>query len=283
MWGELYSRKNPIGNHGIIRSATAEKMETIKEKYYWPNNSLLIVSGDVGHADVFEEVQSIFGSWKPSSFDPFEKYPVPNFPPLQKNDYFIVESKEARVPVIMFEWQGPDTRNDVKNTYVADIFSYILHQNASRLHKALIESGLALQLNTSYLTEKYTGPIGFLIIPNPSRFSECLEVFKQQLAMFDSEDYFSDEQLAIAKRQYEIRRVRDEEITSQFTHTLSYWWCSASIGYFNTYLDNLNTVTREDIRNYVRKYVKDKPHCAGLLIDPALRRRINADTYFKGD
>jgi zinc protease len=281
LWGDLYSRKNTIGNHEIINTATAEKMNTIKNKYYWPNNSLLTVAGDVNHEDVFAQAQNIFGGWQPSDFDPFEKYPVPEMKPLDKNDYFIIESANAQVPMILFQWQGPDTRNDVWNTYVADIFSFILHQNSSKLHKALIESGLALQLNTNYLTEKYTGPISFFIVPNPSKVKECLEVFKQQLAMLDSDDYFTDEQLAVSKRQYEIRQLREQEVTSQFTHTLSYWWCSASIDYFNGYLDNLNKVTRQDIQKYVRKYIRNKPHCAGLLVNSNIKNSISPETFFK--
>ena len=41
VWQDNYSRKNPIGDYKIIYSATTEKMNVIKNKYYWPNNSLL--------------------------------------------------------------------------------------------------------------------------------------------------------------------------------------------------------------------------------------------------
>jgi zinc protease len=68
MWGNLYSRKNAIGNHDIIRSATPDLMDSIKNKYYYPNNSLLTVAGDVEHEDVFKKVAAIYGSWKSSKF-----------------------------------------------------------------------------------------------------------------------------------------------------------------------------------------------------------------------
>jgi len=89
--------------------------------------------------------------------------------------------------------------------------------------------------------------------------------------------------LAVSKRTFEIRQMREQEVTSQFGHVLAYWWCSASIDYFNTYLDNLNKVTRKDIQNYVRKYIKDKPHCAGMLLNPATRIRIAPENFFKAD
>jgi predicted Zn-dependent peptidase len=47
LWGEHFTRKNPIGEHDIINTATPEKMMVIKDKYYHPNNSILVITGDV--------------------------------------------------------------------------------------------------------------------------------------------------------------------------------------------------------------------------------------------
>jgi len=280
IWGEGYCRKKPIGDHDVIRAATPDKMEDIRSRYYYPNNSLLIVAGDVNHDAVFKSVAKVFGDWKSSGFDPFERYPVPEFKPLEKSDYFVVESPLAQQPLLEYSYEGPDTRTDALNTYVADIFSYVLMQHSSKFHQALVESGLALDINAGYSTQKYTGPIGFTVTPNPAKIKECVAVLEEQLNQLDNDDYITDEQLAISKKQYEIRSLREEEVTSQFTHVLSYWFCSASIDYFNGYLDNLNKVTREDIRNYVRKYIKGKPHCAGLLISPGVRAAVHPETFF---
>ena len=46
-WGENFTRKNAIGDHNIINTATPEKMMIIKDKYYHPNNSILVICGDV--------------------------------------------------------------------------------------------------------------------------------------------------------------------------------------------------------------------------------------------
>src|SRR4051812_13991174 len=40
LWGDLITRKNPIGIHEVINTATPEKMMIIKNKFYFPNNSL---------------------------------------------------------------------------------------------------------------------------------------------------------------------------------------------------------------------------------------------------
>src|SRR5687768_3155835 len=69
LWGDLYSRKNTIGDHDIILTATPEKMKVIQEKYYYPNNSMIVIAGDVNHDEIFESTRSIFSDWKPSGFN----------------------------------------------------------------------------------------------------------------------------------------------------------------------------------------------------------------------
>jgi len=280
MWGDLYSRKNAIGNHDVIRSATPDLMDSIKNKYYYPNNSLLTVAGDVEHEDVFKKVEAIYGGWKPSKFDPFKKWPIPEFKPLAKPDYFIAESALSNVPLIMIDWQGPDTRNDVQSTYAADVFSYILNQNSSTLKKALVQSGLALDVNISYLTLSHVGPITLFVVPNPNKIKECMAEVKRQLELMDKDDYVTDEQITTSKQKLGILKVQEEEVASDFVQVLSFWWSSASLDYYTTYNTRLNQVTRADLQTYVRKYIKNKPYCAGMLINPQLAGQVNPKTFF---
>ncbi len=53
LWGDNFTRKNPIGDHNIINTATPEKMMVIKDKYYFPNNSILVICGDIKHDAAF--------------------------------------------------------------------------------------------------------------------------------------------------------------------------------------------------------------------------------------
>ena len=106
MWGNLYVRKNPIGIHDVILTATPEKMRTIQGKYYWPNNSILVIAGDVKHDVVFSKVKNLYGDWKPSGFDPFQKWPIPAFEPIKQNTSFITINENSRVPFVLQGWHG---------------------------------------------------------------------------------------------------------------------------------------------------------------------------------
>jgi len=281
MWGENYSRKNVIGSHDVILSATPSKMDSIKNKYYWPNNSVLVIAGDVKVDEAFNSAEDIFGSWKASPFDPFKKWPIPEFKPLAKNDYYIIESTKMPVPYMLFSWHGPDTRNDIPGTYAADVFSFIVNQNGSKLKKALINSGLAQEASVNYYTQKYTGPISFMVSPNPAKIKECYEEVLKQIALWDEEDYLSEVQIERAKRLLSISQVERREVTSDYAHLLSFWWASASVDYYTHYEENLNKITRADLLNYVRKYIKGKPFCAGMIINKSSVDAVKPQEFFK--
>ncbi|MDQ0639479.1 zinc protease [Pedobacter sp. W3I1] len=281
MWGANYSRKNVIGSHEVILSATPSKMDSIKNKYYWPNNAVLVIAGDVKVDEAFSYVNSVFGSWKRSPVDPFVKWPIPEFKPLQKNDYYFVESNKSPVPFMLFSWHGPDTRNDIPATYAADVFSFIVNQNGSKMKQALINSGLAQQADVNYYTQKYTGPISLMVSPNPAKIKECYQEVLKQISLWANDDYLSDLQIERAKRLLSIEQVERREVTSDYAHLLSFWWASASIDYYTHYEENVNKVTRKDLLDYVRKYIKDKPYCAGLMMDKAGMNEVKPETFFK--
>jgi len=103
---------------------------------------------------------------------------------------------------------------------------------------------------------------------------------KRQLALMDKDDYVTDEQIATSKQKLGILKVQEEEVASDFVQVLSFWWSSASLNYFTTYNARLNKVTRADLQNYVRKYIKNKPYCAGMLINPNLAAQVDPKTFF---
>ena len=278
LWGSNYSRKNIIGNHEVILTATPEKMETIKNKYYYPNNCLLVVAGDVEHTEVFAEVENIFSSWKASDKDPFQKWPIPEVVPLPQNKFVVVESQLAQVPLLLMRWQGPDTRHDLKATYTADVFSYILNQRLSKLTQALEDKGLATNIGVNYYTQKYTGPISLSLSPNPQKIKECYQAIQKEIEQWDDDNYITDQQLERAKKILYITQVEDREEVQRYTDLLAFWWASASVDYYTFYRDNLDKVSRQDTKDYVRKYIKGKPFCAGLIVPQGTD--MNAANHF---
>ncbi|HTQ28098.1 MAG TPA: pitrilysin family protein [Puia sp.] len=281
LWGDLFTRKNPIGDHQVINTATPEKMMVIKDKYYIPNNSLLVICGDVKHERAFALAKNIFGDWAASGFDPLAKYPIPDFQPLKSTEYFVKESSIAQTPYEMFWWHGPDSRNDSAGTVAADVFSTILGLNSSKWQQALIDKGLASAASVSYQSAKYVGPINIFVVPNPNKLKECNDEIVKQIKMWGQSDYFTDDQLETAKQIMRRNKIRQSEKPSELPHDLTYWWCSFSLDYFTDYTNNCMKITRTDIQNYVNRYITGKPYIAGMIISPDMNKKFDASNTFK--
>lgn len=281
VWGDLFTRKNPIGDHNIINTATPEKMMVIKDKYYVPNNSLLVVCGDVNREQAFTLAKSIYGDWKPADEDPQVKYPIPEFQPIAKTDYFIKESSIAQTPEMMMIWEGPDFRHDSIGTLAADVFSRILSLNSSKWQQALIDKGLASSASISYQTSRYVGPIQLSVSPIPGKLKECYQELMKQIGQFDKADYFSDDELKKAKEGLKRQQIRQSERPSSLASQLTYWWCSTSLNYLTDYFPAMDHITKEDIHNYITRYITGKPYVAGMIINSDMNSQYKPGDYFK--
>ncbi len=267
------TRKNPLGTRETITSATTEKMRLIQSRYYVPNNTALVVTGDVKPDEVFKMAEEIFGSWEKGK-DPFKEFPLVEHPPLEKSEGIIVEQPVQNV-LIQIGWHGPSIGKDDEATYAADVFSYILTQPNSRFQRALVDSGLTAGANIGYYTQRNVGPIQILLVTTPDKAKAALKTTYEQIALFDKPDYFTNEELESAKTMLESRDLFEREKLSDYAHTLSFWWSSTGIEYFRGYHKNLRAITRSQTNRYVKTYIQGKPHITVALMSAQSKAAAN--------
>ena len=257
------SRKNPGGNRETVTKATTDIMRMIQQRYYVPNNSALVITGDVTAEDVFNQAQEFFGDW-PRAEDPFVKFPMVEHPPLTKSTGAIVTQSVQNV-IIDIGWHGPSIGKDNPATYAADVFSFILRQPNSRFQRALVDKGLVTGANIGYYTQRNVGPIQLIAQTTPEKARAALKAIYAEISHFNDKDYFTDEQLESAKALLEAEDLYSREKLSEYAHTLSFWWASTGLDYFRGYQDNLRKTSRKDISRYVLRYIVGKPH-VGLVM-----------------
>ena len=262
------TRKNPLGTRATVRAATTDMMRLIQSRYYVPNNSALVVTGDVNPDQVFGSAERIFGNWQRRALEPFKEFPLVEHPPLPKSEGQIVEQPVNNV-IVQIGWQGPSVGKDDKSTYAADVFSYILTQPDSKFQRDLVDTGLVTQVNIGYYTQRNVGPIQLSFVTSPDKAKAAFDAVYREIAQFDKPDYFSDTELNNAKTLLAAQDLFSREKLSDYTHTLAFWWSSTGIDYFRDYYKNLSSTTREDTNRYVRTYIQGKPHVGIALLSPA--------------
>ncbi len=264
IWHAHPTRKDSLGDRKTIETSTVDKMKVMKERYYVPNNSALLIAGDINVDEAKTLAQSMFKDWKASAKDPHETYKIPEHPPLAKSEGVIV-NKPVKVPYINISMHGPSVTKDPAATFAADVLSYILAQPTSKFYKTLVESGITYSSNMSYYTQAHTGPISISAQVPPGQIKASIKALLKEAYKLTDPNYFSDEQLESAKQILAIQSIYEREKTSAVIHTVSFWWAVASLDYYTSYVDNLKAVTREDISKYVKDYIINKPFIVGVL------------------
>ena len=267
------TRKDPKGTRESIATSTIEKMRTIQSRYYVPNNSALIVTGDAEPTEVFKLAEQILGTWERRPVDPFKEFPLVEHPPLPRSEAVIIErpadtmtdNSGGQNVFVSIGWHGPSIGKDDAATYAADVFSYIISQPNSRFQRNMVDSRLASTIAFGYYTQRNVGPINMILSTEPAKAKAALKATYKEINDFTLPNYFTDEELEAAKTILETSDLFEREKSSEYAHTLGFWWSSTGIEYFRSYHAKLRAVTRADINRYLNSYVIGKNHVTVVL------------------
>jgi zinc protease len=265
------SRKTPGGNPDTVRRATTAMMRLIQQRYYVPNNSAVVVAGDVSPQAAFLVADGLFADWPKRTPDPFVEFPLVDHPPLPKSEGSLMTRPVQNV-VVEVGWQGPSIGKDDAATYAADVFSRILDQPNSRFQRALVDSGLATAVAIGYYTQRNVGPITMILQTTPEKARAAVKAAYNEIASFNTPGYFTDEELENAKGALEVEDLFDRERPSEYSHTVGFWWASTGLDYFRGYLKRLRDTSRADVNRYTSTYIQGKPHIGLAMLSDAAAR-----------
>jgi len=271
------SRKEALGNRQTVSTATPAMMRLIQSRYYVPNNSALVVTGDVNAEEIFKLAQEFYGDWPRREKDPFVEFPLVEHPPLPKSEGVVITQPVQNV-IVNIGWHGPSIGKDDAATYAADVFSFILTQPNSRFQRALVDSGLTAGAAIGYYTQRNVGPISIIVQTTPDKAHAAIKAIYNEVAHFNDKDYYTDEQLESAKALLEADDLYSREKLSDYSHTLSFWWSSTGLEYFRGYLGRLRATSRDDISRYVTTYIQEKPHVGLALLSEEAQGKIKIQT-----
>jgi zinc protease len=267
-----WSRKNVIGEREVLQRVTPAQMFEIQKRYYVPNNTALIVTGDVNADSVFALAERYLGDW-PRSEDPFAAEPIPAMPALTSSSVVYVEQPVGAVTVTL-QWQGPSVRKDPSATYAADVFSDALNQPGSQLQRKLVDTGLFEAIGVNYYTLNQVGPITISGQTTPERLKEAIAALQKEVEHLADPGYITPEQLAATKADRAFTTAFGFDRPSDHAHTIGFWWSVSGLEYYMGYVDNMAAQTLDDVRAYAKKYIVGKPMVVGLLLPPGVKAQL---------
>lgn len=247
-------KRDVIGTPEIISQVTQDEIMQYYKTYYSPENMTTIIVGDFDKKQILEKVEKEF-DFKGRKNAPKKVNEIDT--PAEKTVY--IENKgKINTSYLMIGWLGPKA-NMLKENIELDMISIILGDStSSRMYQNLIEKQAEPIFNMANC-EHYQFKDGnnFFVQANfkPEKQELALELVKNEIKGLLT-NKITQEELLKAKKKIKSRFAYAAETVSEIGETIGYYMTVCEdLKLVENYLDDLESITTEDLENTVKKYL----------------------------
>jgi zinc protease len=260
-----------LGTRPSFEATTGAMLKDFYNKWYAPNNAILVIVGDVDPESVLAAVRQLF--------EPIPSRPVPHRPeihlqPLKSDHIRLKTDLPYSIAVVAYRLPGYDSPDYAAAQVLADI----LDSQRGTLY-ALVPEGKALEagFNSSFLPK---AGLGYAMAAFPRASEGAMMATKLKARI---EDYvqkgFPPELVEAAKR----REVADLEFQKNSVEGLAALW-SLALAVEGRHspsddIEAIQTVTPADVNRVARTWLDNKTATVGLLIPKPAGAAVASRTF----
>jgi len=267
-----------IGYPSDIKALTRRQAEEHYRLFYKPNNAILVLAGDVDTSWALEQVRRYFGPIPRGADFPAI---ITEEPPSAGEKRLMVRRDDASPRLdILFHTPGfphPDL-------YALDIAEGALSGKSGRLHKKLVkELKVALSASGGNGVDKYTSTFSISVDLDGTPAPEMVEKNTWQVLDGMAKAPISERELQRARNQVSARTVRAVEDLENLATELAYWEMRGGWNFINTFPEEVQKVTAEQVRAACAKYFVRESATLGLVLpkSPALPSAVPSGNRVK--
>ena len=240
-----------IGNRSDVENVPIERLQAFYRQWYQPDNATLIVAGRFDPANVLRSVQANFGKLK----RPTRMLP-PNYTvePAQDGEREINVRRVGDLNLIGLTYHIPAATHP-DNAPLRVLASIMGHTPSGRLHKALVETKLAVGSSAGADAFRDPGLATFMAIPpkdgNPAEVEKVLLAQVETLA----DRPFTDEEVEAAKQRIANAFERSFNNVNTVATSLSEYIASGDWRLWFVSRDAVEKVTVDDVNRVAQAYL----------------------------
>ncbi|MEK7348891.1 MAG: pitrilysin family protein [Candidatus Eisenbacteria bacterium] len=266
-----------IGWRSDVESITTEQIRRYYRAHYVPNNAVVVVVGDVDRERALERVRHWFGGI-PSGELPL---PVTTTERPQQGERRFRLRKPGDTRLVLVAWKNPEMTHP--DSYALDVLGLILgHGRTSRLHRSLVESGLATEADAANETTRDPFLVVALATAAPDRPLADVEAAILREAERLRNEPVSDAELRRAKKQVEAGFLYSKDSIQSLSHQLGYYETVASWRYLEEYPAKIRALTAADVQRAAATYLVDDARTVGWFDPPGSGTRTGGDAGAAG-
>ncbi len=260
-----------LGTRPSFQKTTAAMLKDFYDKWYAPNNAILVIVGDVEPQAALAEVKKLMGAIPQKKLP--ERLPV-DLQPVKAQAMNLPTDYPYGLVYISFRMPGTDSPDYAASVVLADVLS----SQRGDLY-ALVPAGKALE--TGFETDPRTkSGLGFTygVFPKGADGAALLQQMRDVLSQ-DLKKGFSPDLVEAAKR----HEVTDAEFQKNSISGLANAWSLAVAIEGRTSPEDdikaIQRVTPEDVDRVARKYLKEDESITAILTPQASGKPISSKSF----
>ena len=255
-------RWTTIGSMDHLDAATLEEFLEFKNKFYVPNNAVLVVAGNFDMDDIKKKISDYFG-------------PIPrgnDVPRVNiKEDPLNGELKRTfndpniQIPMGLVSYRTPSMKD--REAYVLDMISSILSDGkSSRLYKKMVDDKkISLQVQAVNLSLEDYGAYVILSLPvGDNKLITLYDNIDEEIEKL-KKDLITEREYEKLQNIFENNFVNSNSSMAGIANSLARnYMLYGNTNLINTTIDIYKSITRDEIREVAKKYLNKENR---VLID----------------
>ena len=265
IYGDVYNHIFDKHNYGRpmigyikdLDAATLEEFQAFYNKWYMPNNAVLVVAGDFDKGETKAWIKDYFASI-PKREEPKR---VKIIEPERTQEKRVEEfDSNIQLPLVGMAFKTPSFKD--RDAKVLNVISTILSDGkSSRLYKKLVDDKkMALQaFSFSRPLEDYSVYLIGSILAQGTNNDDLIKEIDEEIVKLQTE-LISDEDLQKVRNKFENQFVASNSNVEGIASSLArYYLLGGDTNMINKELDIINSITKEEVRDVAKKYLaKDR-------------------------
>ena len=240
-----------LGTEASVQSLTAADLQAYYHANFRPNNSTLIIVGDVTPAQIEQKINSLFGSWQRGDV------PVVNYgEPAKAGATTIYLIDKPGAAQSSFRIGAVGVPRSTKDYFALTVMNTILGGSfSSRLNQNLRENrGYTYGAGSRFDMRRAAGPfLASAEIVTAKSDSALIEFMKELNGIRQATP---PTELSRAKRYLQLQLPGNFETTQEIAAALvPVALYGLPLDYYNTYVQNIENITQADVARVAQQYI----------------------------
>ena len=246
-------RWNTIGSMKDLDAATLEEFRAFNKKFYTPNNSVLVVAGQIDIAQTKAWIQKYFGT-------------IPKGETLKKQTFVedpitqtikaTYQDSNIQIPMLVTSYRTPSMKT--RDARVLNLISsYLSDGKSSKLYKKIVDQKkMALQIGAvGFSQEDYGMYIIYGLPMGTFATGDLLKEIDEEIVKIQT-DLISEKDFQKLQNTFDNQFVNSNASVEGVAENLAkFYMLYGDVKLINSEIDLYHSITREEIREVAKKYL----------------------------